>query len=99
MLYAILTSLAVISMLAGVVAWFIGFAAAARAFGYRGRQLLSTEVKALQRSEAATAAEQAETFVPLLKLRMLKSMVAFIVAVAVTAALIVLRDWATGKSS
>jgi len=99
MLRAIVTALALVSLLVGVVAWFVGFVSAAKAFAYRGRQALSTEVKALQRSEGTTAAEQAERFVPVLKRRMLKCMLVFFVAIAVTAGLILLRDWATGGSS
>jgi hypothetical protein len=64
MLRAILTSLALTSAMVAVVAWFIGFASAAKAFTFRGRQILSTEVNALQDPEVATAAERAEKFVP-----------------------------------
>jgi hypothetical protein len=98
MLYSILTSLGVFAAIIGIVAWFVGFLAAVRAFGYRTSQLLSTQVESLQPPGAVTAAEQADRSVGELKRRMLKSMLVFIIAVGSAAGLILLRDWATGRS-
>ncbi len=98
MLYSILTSLGVFAAIVGIVAWFVGFSAAIRAFGYRTSQLLSTQVKALQPPGVVTAAEQAEKSVSELKRRMLKSIVIFIIAVGSAGGLTLLRDWATGRS-
>lgn len=96
MLRALLTCLAPVSVLVGIVAWVVGFASAARATAHRGRQVLSNDVKSLQRPGEATAAEQAEKVVAGLKVRMGKSMLVFVAAIAVTAGLVVLRDWAAG---
>ena len=85
MLYSILTSLAVVAAFVAIVAGFVGFAAGARATGYRASQLLSTEVKALQRPGVATTAKKAERSVGDLMHRMLKSMLVFIVAIACAA--------------
>lgn len=98
MLSTILTSLALVSALVGIVAWCVGFASAARATAHRARQVLSTDVKALQRPEAVTAAERDEAVVTGLKVRMWKSMLVFVVAIAVAAGLLFLRDWATGTT-
>jgi len=97
-LYSILTSLAVVAAFVGIVAWFVGFTAGARAVGYRGSQLLSTEVKALQRPRVITTAEEADRSVGGLKRRMWKSMLVFIVAIASAAGLALFRDWVTGRS-
>ena len=97
MLYSILTSLGVFATIVGVVAWIVGFSAAVRAIGYRGSQLLSTHVKALESPDVVTGVEQAEKSVGVLKRRMLKSMLVFLIAVASAAGLVLLRDWATGR--
>jgi hypothetical protein len=97
-LYSILTSLGVLAAVVGIVAWFVGFLAATRAIGYRGSQLLSTQVKALEPPGVVTNAEQADKSVGELKRRMLESMLVFLIAVASAAGLILLRDWATGRS-
>ncbi len=99
MLYSILTSLGLLAVVAGIVAWIVGFLAAVRAIGYRGSQLLSTQVKALESSGVVTNAEQADKAVGELKRRMLKSMLVFLIAVASAACLVLLRDWATGRRS
>ena len=97
MLYSILTSLGIIATVVGIVAWIVGFLAAVRAIGYRGSQLLSTQVKALDPPSLATDSEQAEKSVGELKRRILKSMLVFSIAVASAAGLILLRDRATGR--
>lgn len=99
MLYSILTSLGLLAVIAGIVAWIVGFLAAVRAIGYRGSQLLSTRVKALEPPGVVTDAEQADESVGKLKSRMLKSMLVFLIAIACAAGLILLRDWATGRRS
>ena len=98
MLYSILTSLAVVAAFVGSVAGFVGFAAGARALGYRGSQLLSIEVKALQRPGVITTAEAADRAVGGLKRRMWKSLLVFMVAIASAAGLALFRDWVTGRS-
>ena len=98
MLYSILTSLAVVASFVAVAAWFVGFAAGARATGHRASQLLSAEVRALQPSGVPMAKENAERSVADLKRRMWKSMLVFIVAVACAAGLTLLRNWVTGRS-
>ncbi len=98
MLYSILTSLAVVAAFVAVAAVFVGLAAGARATGYRASQLLSTEVKALQRPSVATTAEKADGLVGDLQRRMLKSMLVFVVALACAAGLTLLRNWVTGRS-
>lgn len=99
MLYSILTSLGLLAVGAGIVAWIVGFLAAIRAIGHRGSQLLSTRVKALESTGVVTEAEQADKSVGELKSRMLKSMLVFLIAIACAAGLILLRDWATGARS
>ena len=98
MLYAILTSLAVAAVFVALAAWFVAFTAGARATRHRASQLLSTEVKALQRPGVATTAEKAEKSVADLKRQMWKSMLVFLVALACAAGLTLLRNWATGRS-
>jgi hypothetical protein len=97
-LYPILTSLAIVAVFVAVAAWFVGFTAVARATRYRASQLLSTEVKALQRPGIATTAEKADRSVGDLKRRTWKSMLVFMVALASAAGLTFLRNWATGRS-
>lgn len=92
MLYAILNFLCIVAVLIGVVAWCVGFAAAARATALRGSQMMSTEVKALQKPDAETATDRAEKLVPSLQRRMLKSMLVFVMAIAVAAGFTFLRN-------
>ena len=61
MLYAVLTSLGVVAAFVAIAAGFVAFVSGARAVGYRGSQLLSGDVKALQRPGAETTAEGAES--------------------------------------
>ena len=98
MLHAIFDSLVLVAVVVGVVAWFVGFAAAARMTAYRASQLLSTEVKALQRAGEGTTAESTDKSAADLKHRMWKSALVFLVALVCAAGLALLRDWATGRS-
>ncbi|GAA0769816.1 hypothetical protein LRH25_02305 [Ideonella azotifigens] len=98
MLYSILTSLAVLATLIAVVAWIVGFVSAARAFGHRGSQLLSTEIKALRPPGVTTDTDRVESAVEDLKRRLFKSMLVFIICLALSTGLILLRNWALAES-
>ena len=99
MLYAVLTSLGVVAAFVAIAAGFVAFVSGARAVGYRGSQLLSGDVKALQRPGAETTAEGAENSVKAMQRRMLKSMLVAAVAVLVAAGLALLRNWLLGRFS
>jgi ABC-type uncharacterized transport system permease subunit len=96
-LHAILNSLMLVAVFVGVVAWFVGFAAAARATLCRASRLLSTEVKAPQRAAEGSTAESSDRSMADLHRRMWKSALVFLVAIACAAGLALLRDWATGR--
>ena len=98
MLYSILTALAVLAALIAIVVGLVGFMSAARAFAYRGSQLLSTEIKALSPPEVPTNTDRAESAVGDLKHRFFRSMLVFIICLAVSGCLTLLRNWAVGES-
>ena len=92
MLYAILTSLAVVAALVCLAAFVIGMVLGARMTTINVSRLLSTEVKALLPEGQPSKEEAMAQAVKSLESRFLKSMLVFAIALTFSAVVTVLRN-------
>jgi hypothetical protein len=86
MLVAILKTLGVVAAFAGLVLWIVGAVSLARFSRHRWSRLVSTDVEALRPPGTASPLAAREAAAAALKRRALKCMLAFIAAIAVSAA-------------
>ena len=94
MLVAILRSLGVVAAFVGIVLWVVGAVSVARFSRHRWSRMMSTDIEALRPPGTASPLAAREAAAAALKRRALKCMLAFIAAMAVSAAFAGLADLA-----
>jgi hypothetical protein len=94
MLVGILKTLGVVAAFVAIVLWVVGAVSLARFARHRWSRLVSTESEALRPPGAASPLEAREAEAAALKRRSVKCMLAFVVAIAVSAAFGWLADLA-----